>query len=219
MTRIAIVDFALGNLYSVRSACARAGAEALTTSDPREIERADAVILPGVGAFGDAMDALRRLDLVAPLRDAVASGKPLMGVCLGIQLLLGESSEFGRHEGLGLVAGKVVPFDHPREGDRELKVPQICWNRIRPPAGPESWRGTPLDGIAPGESMYFIHSYFAKPDDAGVVLSTTRYGHIEFCSSLKRGNVFACQFHPERSGQAGLKVYQNFVGQAKERKA
>jgi glutamine amidotransferase len=208
--RVAIVDFGLGNLYSVQRACVHAGLQASITSDRREVSSAHAVLLPGVGAFGDAMSTLRRLDLVAPLREAAARGTPMLGICLGVQLLMSRSEEFGAHEGLDILKGTVQRFNGPREGDRHLKVPQIGWNGIfRAPGASRSdpWQGTPLEGQAEGEPMYFVHSYCVKPDESDVILSSTRYGQIEYCSGLRRGNLFAFQFHPERSGREGLKIY------------
>lgn len=207
---VAIVDYGLGNLFSVKHACAHAGMRAEVTSSKADILAADAVILPGVGAFGDAMANLRRLDLVEPLRDIAQSAKPLVGICLGMQLVMSESFEFGRYEGLGLVKGPVVRFEEPTEGGRTLKVPQVGWNRVFP-ARAGGWKGTLLEGVGEGEYMYFVHSFYAKPEDGAVVLSTSDYGHIEFCSALSRGNVTAFQFHPERSGPAGLRVYANLA--------
>ncbi len=217
--RVAIVDFGLGNLYSVKNACAHVGMTAAITSSRDEIRAADAVILPGVGAYGDAMTTLERLGLVTVIRDVVAAGRPLVGICLGLQLLMSGSDEFGEHAGLGIIEGRVVKFQHPMEGDRRLKVPQIGWNGIRrvpavppPLAGPaDPWEGTFLAGVADGEPMYFVHSYIVRPADPAVVLSTTRYGNVEFCSSVRSGNVVACQFHPERSGPEGLKIYRNLA--------
>jgi glutamine amidotransferase len=215
--KIAIVDHGLGNLFSVKHACQHVGLDATITSSKSEIVESDAVILPGVGAFGDAMDTLHRLDLVSLLREIAASPKPFIGICLGVQLLMTESHEFGRHKGLGIVEGAVVPFDNPRENDRALKVPQIGWNRVCKPVkgngNRDPWAGTLLDGTPDGEYMYFVHSYVVQPQDPGVVLSTSRYGHIEFCSSLQLGNIFACQFHPERSAVRGFEIYQNLARQ------
>ncbi len=210
---VAIVDYSLGNLFSVRNACERVGLRSLVTSNKQEILAADAVILPGVGAFGDAMDNLRRLDLISPLRDLALRDTPLIGICLGQQLLMSEGFEFGHHRGLGIFEGQVIRFEQPRGPDGTLKVPQVGWNRINRPVNPlapvkDAWRDTPLDGLPDGAFMYFVHSYHVQPSAADVILSTTRYGHIEFCSSLRRGNVIAFQFHPERSGQQGLRIYQ-----------
>ena len=208
-SEVAIVDFGLGNLFSVAQACRAAGLQATITHDRHVIEQADAVILPGVGAFGDAMDTLRRRDLVGVLRDTPSRGVPLIGICLGVQLLMTESREFGRHAGLNVIAGEVVPLGRPQEEGRTLKVPQVGWNRIHAAGGIERWSATPLEGLHDGEFMYFVHSFVVQPEDRSVVQSTTIYGDVEFCSSVSRGPIFACQFHPERSGRRGLRVYQN----------
>ena len=220
--QIAIVDYGLGNLYSVKHACTHAGLAAAITSSPADILAADAIILPGVGAYGDAMKTLGELGLVSVIQDYVAAGNPLVGICLGMQLIMSGSDEFGSNAGLGLIPGRVVRFENPAEGDRVLKVPQIGWNgiyRVPPSAGTRAessanvdrWRDTFLDTVADGEPMYFVHSYVVRPLDPDVVLSTTRYGNVEFCSSLQRANIMACQFHPERSGPAGLKIYQTLA--------
>jgi imidazole glycerol-phosphate synthase subunit HisH len=213
--RVAIVDYGLGNLFSVRHACTRVGMDATITSDRGELLAADVVLLPGVGAFGDAMHCLRRLDLVEVLREIAHAGRPLMGICLGMQLLMTRSFEFGEHEGLDLVPGQVVRFHNPVGPNGSLKVPQVGWNRIHRPGrgagSPDAWEGTPLAGLDDGEHMYFVHSYYVCPDDPRVVLSGSRYGQIDFCSSLRHGNVFAFQFHPERSGPSGLRLYENII--------
>lgn len=208
---VAIVDYHLGNLYSVRRACEVAGLQAAITSSRTEIEKADAVILPGVGAFGDAMAALRELGLVELLRNIAQSGKWLVGICLGQQLLMSESHEFGLHEGLDIIPGTVRRFENPRENGRALKIPQVGWNRIFE-TKPGAWRGQPvMEGIASGEFMYFVHSYHVQPENPSVWLSSSHYGQIEFCSSLISGNVVAFQFHPERSGRMGLHIYHNLA--------
>jgi imidazole glycerol-phosphate synthase subunit HisH len=217
--QVAIVDFGMGNLFSVKHACEHVSMKALITPDKRLILSADMVILPGVGAFGDAMNALHKLDLVGPLKDVAASGKPMVGVCLGLQLLMAESQEFGRHKGLGIVEGAVVRFENPYGPRGPLKVPHIGWNGIfRPghlqnqgelPGDTEDpWSGTPLHGSRDGTYMYFVHSFYAVPENPEVTLSTSKYGNLEFCSSLRYGNVFAFQFHPERSGSDGLRIYE-----------
>jgi glutamine amidotransferase len=213
-TYVAIVDYGLGNLFSVKQACKYVGIEAVVTADKQTILSADAVLLPGVGAFHNAMSALEKLDLITVLKDVVASTKPLVGICLGIQLLMTESFEFGRHKGLGIIDGQVVPLNHPVQGDKKLKVPEICWNKIY---GYEKWNGTFLDGIADGEFMYFVHSYIVEPQDTNIIISRTSYGQIEFCSGVQKGSVFACQFHPERSGMQGLKIYKNIRNHLEKR--
>ena len=227
--QVAIVDFGLGNLFSVRNACEHVGLQANITSIKEDILGADAVILPGVGAFGDAMGALRKLDLISPLRDAAASKIPLIGICLGMQLLMRESFEFGRYEGLGLIDGAVLPLDNPFESFRRLKVPHVGWNRIYQPGGGAQasdggfsrdggWSGSPLAGLNKGEFMYFVHSYYAEPDPGVLALSKTRYGDVEFCSSFRKDNLFGFQFHPERSGRCGLTIYENLAGLIRESK-
>lgn len=208
--RAAIVDYGMGNLFSIKHACRSAGLEAFITSSRQDLLSATAVILPGVGAFGDAMEALRRLDLTGVLRDVAQSGRPLMGICLGLQLLMSKSHEFGEHDGLNIIEGDVTRFESVTVGDRRLKVPQVGWNGLSM-AGGQPWEGSLLDGQPDGACMYFIHSFYVTPRDPGVVLSTTRYGPREFCSTLQVGNIFACQYHPERSGRQGLRVYHNLA--------
>jgi glutamine amidotransferase len=210
--KIVIIDYALGNLYSIKHACERVGLESIITASKDEILQADAVILPGMGAFGDAMRTLRKLDLVGVLRDYAAANRPLIGICLGIQLLLTESREFGDHKGLGIIEGQVVPLEHPHEGNRELKIPQVGWNQLH---ANRSWDNTLLANIPDNEFMYFVHSFVPQPQDTRVILTTTNYGGIEFCSSIQYKNIFACLFHPERSGIAGIRMYQNLAEQVK----
>jgi glutamine amidotransferase len=210
---VAIVDYGMGNLWSVLHACKNVGIEAEITSDAQRVSDSHAVILPGVGAFGDAMKEIERRGLLGPLRTAAASGKPFVGICLGMQLMMEESSEFGRNPGLGLVAGSVVRFEGPREVDGvPLKVPEVGWNSLHAPDGsPERWHGTLLDGLAEGAWMYFVHSYYCQPREAEVIASVSRYGQIEYCSTLCRDNLFGCQYHPERSGRSGLAIYRNLA--------
>jgi glutamine amidotransferase len=192
----------------------------MVSSDKGDILSADAVILPGVGAFAGAMHALARLDLVNPLREVAASGTPLVGICLGMQLLMTESEEFGRHRGLDLIPGGVVRFQSPPDAPRVLKVPHVGWSNLERPSGMrarEAWTDTLLAGTAPGTPMYFVHSYYACPTDSQVVLSTTEYGGSPFCSSLRRGNVTGFQFHPEKSGPAGIRIYENIAALLRRR--
>lgn len=203
-----IVDFGLGNLFSVQKACAAVGLSTGITSCRRAIAAAQGIILPGVGAFGDAMRNLERLDLVGPLREAAAREKPIIGICLGMQLLLSESEEFGLHRGLSLISGRVRKFDCPRSAHGKFKVPQVGWNTVHIPDGDgAAWIDSPLHTTDDGEAFYFVHSYYAEPADARDVLAVTRYGDFEFCSSVRRENVVGFQFHPERSGPAGLRIY------------
>jgi len=211
--RIAIVDYGLGNLFSIGRACEWAGMTPVVTDDAGDMERSDAVMLPGVGAFVEAMEALKRRDLISPLRDLAAAGKPLIGICLGQQLLMSESHEFGTHEGLGLIEGAVerlpdkAAFD---AGGHRLKVPQVGWNRVMAPEG-TNWQGSILEGVAYGAYMYFVHSYHVCPLDRSVVLATSSFGGHDFCSAVRQGNITACQFHPEKSGREGLRLYENIA--------
>ena len=203
---VAIVDYHLGNLFSVKMACAAAGLDAEITSERQAILAADAIILPGVGAYGDAMTTLVQLDLVSVLRDVAASGTPILGVCLGMQLLLSESEEFGANRGLGIIDGVVSRLDGRGPEGGRLKVPNVGWSRVQPPGQAVTWSGTPLELVAPG-------TFVARPVDDRVVMSITEFGAGSFCSSLRKGNVFACQFHPERSGPDGLRLYRSFAAQ------
>ncbi len=219
------MDYGLGNLFSVKHACAHAGMEGHITADRGEIIAADVVFLPGVGAYGDAMRNLRQRDLVGPLQDIAASGGFLVGICLGQQLLMTESYEFGHHQGLNIIRGDVVRFENPVDalggGDRvtrrPLKVPQVCWNQIFRPEG-VSWEGTPLAGQSDGEFMYFVHSFYTRPENPAVILAMTRYGGITFCSALRHGRIFAFQYHPERSGPQGLRVYQQIAALVRQQR-
>jgi glutamine amidotransferase len=196
---IAIVDYGIGNLRSVQKAVERVGATAVVSGDPSALDAARGVILPGVGAFGDGMAHLRARKLVEPVLCQVEEGKPLLGICLGMQLLFDESEEMGHHQGLGLLPGRVVRFP---EGD--LKVPHIGWNQLR------VHKGMLLDGVADGAHAYFVHSYYAAPEEPADVLATTEYG-IEFASVVGRGKVLGAQFHPEKSQEVGLRLLSNYA--------
>lgn len=205
----AIVDYGMGNLFSVRQACLRVGLDARLTQSGADVLAADLVIIPGVGAFGEAMRTLAGLDLVGPIRDAAAAGTPLVGVCLGMQLLMDESDEFGSHSGLGLIRGNVSRLTG---GGGRIKVPHIGWNSLHGRTErPDSWARTPLAAAAEGTKFYFVHSYRVASSDPLHVISTTTYEGETFCSSISRGNVFGCQFHPERSGAPGLRMYRQLI--------
>jgi glutamine amidotransferase len=204
---IAIIDYGMGNLKSVANAFAAIGSEAVVTGNPGMLEEASHLVLPGVGAFGDCMANLRRYALIEPIRRAISRGKPFLGICLGLQVLFTESEEFGRHNGLDLIAGRVrrFPFEHARSG---VKVPHMGWNAL------SIKRSAPLlDGIEAGAYAYFVHSYYVEPDDPSVICTITDYG-IPFVSSIWRENIFACQFHPEKSQTIGLRLLRNFVARA-----
>lgn len=204
--KIAIIDYQLSNLFSVKHAFDYLKINSEITSDKSILSQVDAAILPGVGAFGDAMDNLKKLDLIDPIKEFIKSGKPFMGVCLGMQLLFSESKEFGIHQGLNIVKGKVKKFS---DANRPIKVPQIGWNQILKVN--DKWNNSPLKKIKNGEFMYFVHSYLCLPDDKSIILSETIYENIKYCSSLLMDNVFATQFHPEKSGQEGIKIYRDWL--------
>ena len=186
----AILDYGVGNLFSLRSSLKYIGEEAAVTSDPDEIMAADRLILPGVGAFGDAADKLREKGLDAVVKAFAATGKPLMGICLGMQLLFDESEEFGLHKGLGLIPGRVVPVNSLENWDRRLKIPHIGWNQLK------ILKKEPLfANVNDGECVYFVHSFCAV--DCGEALAAvTEYG-AEITASVQLGNVYGCQFHPQ----------------------
>lgn len=198
---LAIIDYEMGNLRSVQKGFERVGHSAVITSDPAVLADATKIVLPGVGAFRDAIAALRDRKLVEPIQAAVQGGKPFLGICLGLQLLFDKGYEDGEYEGLGLVAGEVVRFRVPAE----YKVPHMGWNQVR-------FRSRPpiFEGVPDGEHFYFVHSYYVVPQDDSVVATETEYA-APFCSSIWRENLFAVQFHPEKSQSAGLRVLKNFA--------
>jgi glutamine amidotransferase len=198
---IVIVDYGMGNLRSVQKGFERVGCDAVISGDPELVARAEKVVLPGVGAFQDAITELQRCQLVEPLISSIRSGKPFLGICLGLQLLFDTSYEDGEHQGLGVLPGKVVRFDLPRP----YKVPHMGWNQanIRRPA-------PILQGIDQGAYFYFVHSYYVVPDDPEVVAVETDYGG-PFCAMVWRDNLYATQFHPEKSQQVGMKLLENFA--------
>jgi len=205
--KLVIIDYELSNLYSVTGACKLLGYNPLVTTNNKELENADAVLLPGVGAFEEAMNNLRSRGFIDSVQKFIQSGKPFMGVCLGLQLLFEESEEFGIHQGLGLVKGKVKKFTANKQ--QNIKVPQIAWNTISP--NNSNWNQTPLNSISSNSYMYFVHSFYVEPIDADDILSVTEYGEVEYCSSILKGNIFATQFHPEKSGELGLGIYNNWL--------
>lgn len=205
MPMIAIIDYDMGNIRSVQKAFENVGASTSVTRDPAVIADASHVVLPGVGAFKDCMKNLAEYGLIDPIHKAISSGKPFLGICLGLQLLFDEGMEFGLHKGLGVIKGRVVRFPAMKDdAGAELKVPHMGWNSI------DKKKESPLlEGVADGSYVYFVHSYYALPADDSVILTTTGYG-IDFTSSIQKDNVMACQFHPEKSQKTGLKILKNF---------
>ncbi len=197
---IAIIDYGMGNLRSVQKGFERVGHEAIVTDDPAEVDRAQKVVLPGVGAFEDAMAELGRRGMIEPVLGAIDSGRPFLGICLGLQLLFETSHEHGRQKGLGVLRGEVVQFDLPPE----YSVPHMGWNQL-------SIRGRPpiLQGIEEGSYFYFVHSFYVVPSDPQVTATETDYP-APFCSMIWRDNLYATQFHPEKSQADGLRLLKNF---------
>jgi glutamine amidotransferase len=197
---IAIIDYQMGNLRSVQKGFERVGHAAAITSDPTILAKATKLVLPGVGAFADAIAELHRRELIGPIQDAIESGKPFLGICLGLQLLFDRSYEDGEHEGLGILRGEVR-FDIPPE----YKVPHMGWNEVH------FKRHAPIfAGIPDGTHFYFVHSYFVVPEDDSVVDGQASYPD-PFCATIWQDNLFATQFHPEKSQRDGLRVLQNFA--------
>lgn len=197
---IAIIDYQMGNLRSVQKGFEKIGQEAQIVSDPQQLKTATKVVLPGVGAFGDAMQELTQRGFVDPLREWLEQDRPFLGICLGLQLLFDRSFEGGEHRGLGVLAGEVLRFDVPAP----LKVPHMGWNEL------QLQKPAPiLEGINSGDHLYFVHSYYVAPEDREVVAVEADYGG-PFCAMVWRGQLFATQFHPEKSQQVGLQILENF---------
>ena len=215
--KIAIIDYGLGNLHSVFNAFESLGVNVAICDSAEELDSYDALVLPGVGAFGDAMQQLELTGLGDALIRCVKEGKALLGVCLGLQLLFEESDEFGNHKGLGLIRGKVHKLFDGRHTDNQLRVPQIGWHQIEVSPNGTNWKDSCLNGLTANEYFYFVHSFVVEPSDPSDILSLTRYGEFTFCSAIKRANITAFQFHPEKSGPVGLSLYQSWIESLKGR--
>ena len=200
---IAIVDYGVGNLFSLESSFAKIGAQVVVSGDEKVIKSADKIILPGVGAFGDAAEKLRACGLDKVLKEEASKGKPVMGICLGMQLLFERSFEYGEHEGLGLLPGSVVPMKGVIP--KQLKIPHIGWNALLF----TEKKSRLFSGIKNGDYVYFVHSYYATDCDENVI-AYAEYGE-NLCAAVEKDNVFGCQFHPEKSGDVGLSILKAFV--------
>lgn len=207
---VAVVDYDCGNLRSLERALIVAGAvdvHFVRTAD--EIEKASRLILPGVGAFGQAADALAQRGLSGAICRFAETGRPLLGICLGMQLLFDESDEFGVHRGLGLIPGRVEAFDQAKADAAGWKIPHIGWAAIE--RATIAWDGTVLEGLTAGEHLYFVHSYSGRPKEKAHVLAVADFAGEAFCAVAQRGNVTGCQFHPEKSAEAGLGILRRFL--------
>lgn len=204
--QVTVIDYGMGNLLSVTRALEHCGAEVQLESSPQAIAAAARLVLPGVGAFADGMAELTRRGLVEPIRQYAGSGKPFLGICLGMQMMLDGSDEFGESRGLGIIPGWVRKL--PAQSG--IKLPHIGWSAISPPPGAD-WQGSLLQDVPVGHEMYFVHSYHADPADPAHRLAETLYGSYAFCAAIRKDNVTGCQFHPEKSGECGLSIIRKFL--------
>lgn len=204
---IVIVDYSLGNMFSVQQAFAHFGITVEVTADEQKVRSADAIVLPGVGAFAEAMTNLNSSGLTGAIKTSIENNKPFLGICLGMQLLFDRSEEFGSTEGLGIIPGIIKRFNFP---GKKVHVPQMAWNTIQEPIAGK-WKGTVLEQIKNNEFMYFVHSYYALPKIKEHVLCETEYSGFKYCSGVIHKNVTATQFHPEKSAAEGLKIYKTWI--------
>jgi glutamine amidotransferase len=205
--KVTVIDYGVGNLLSVQRGLEQCGADVLLTSDPADVLVADRLVLPGVGAFGNAMKALNELGLSTAIKRIVKSGVPLLGICLGMQLLFEESEEFGLHQGLGLIPGCVKPIPSQTLAGQPQKIPHIGWVNLLPSSG---WTESILRDMRPHEAVYFVHSFMAVPDNLENVVAHCVYGDHLLSAGVRSDSVFGCQFHPEKSGKVGLKMLERF---------
>jgi len=211
VTTVSLVDYGSGNLLSVSRAFAHSGATVKCVSDSSQISNADRLVLPGVGAFGNCQSNLKSRGLWETVKEFIESGKPFFGICVGMQMMLERSEEFGDFEGFGLIPGKVKAIPANGTDGKAHKIPHIGWNRLIPLKGEDSWRGTILDGVEVGASFYFVHSFTAQPKEDRHRLADTDYDGCCISAVVRRENAYGCQFHAEKSGPVGLKVIENFL--------
>lgn len=205
-----IVDYGLGNLYSLARAITHIGGNVTITDDSEAIAKAERLILPGVGAFGEGITNIQKKGLFEPLRSFALSGRPFLGICLGMQLLMETSEELGAHRGLSLIRGRVERFPESETALLKYKIPHIGWNKIYI-QDKKLWNNTILDGINTTDFFYFVHSFIAYPELDDDVLARSVYGQCSFCAAIRKKNIYGCQFHPEKSGKIGLKILKNFL--------
>jgi glutamine amidotransferase len=212
-SEVVVIDYGMGNLLSVRRGLEHCGARVVVTADPHAILSAPRVVLPGVGAFIDGMHGLCRAGLDTVVREVATRGTPLLGICLGMQMLLDESEEFGSTKGLGLIPGRVIAIPATTTEGRSQKIPHIGWNALTLPVGNKYWDETLLQKLKQGEAAYFVHSFMANPADQSHRVADCLYGGHSVAAAIQHDNVFGCQFHPEKSGEVGLTILRQFLEQ------
>jgi imidazole glycerol-phosphate synthase subunit HisH len=208
---VVIVDYGMGNLLSVKRGLEAVGAQVSISSDGKDIIAAERLILPGVGAFGDGMNELRERALIEPIHEFVAQERPLLGICLGMQMLLERSDEFGEHMGLGCISGSVQRIPATENGVRVRKIPHIGWNGLKQNKAGASWNGTILQSVEQDQAFYFVHSHMAIPDNSNHLLAVCDYEGLDVSAVVGVNNVVGCQFHPEKSGPGGLAILKAFL--------
>lgn len=215
--KITVIDYGMGNLFNVIHALESIECDVCVTDDINTIIKSEKLLLPGVGAFEDGIRNLKENNLESAIKEYAQTGKPLLGICLGMQLLMTNSEENGIHNGLDLIEGKVIRFKDPNDHSNKYKIPQIGWNAISPPnkkrnsLGNNHWDNSILKSFDEKLYMYFLHSYYVVPEDEQIILSETSYGRDLFCSVFQKSQIIGCQFHPERSGRQGLEILKNFL--------
>lgn len=208
---VVVVDYGLGNIFSVRKALEHCGARVTLSADPEVVARADRLVLPGVGAFKDGMSGLRERDLIEPAVSVARSGRAVLGICLGMQMLMTRSEEFGDHQGLGIVPGKVLAIPRTTVDGAPMRIPHIGWSPLTSPRPESDWTGSILESTPVGSAVYLVHSYTAWPDDEAHRLADCWYGGRRISAAIRFDNVYGCQFHPEKSAQVGLTILQRFL--------
>lgn len=205
MTKVCIVDYGVGNIHSALKAFRLYADDVVLSEDPEVVRGADKIVLPGVGSFGAGMEGLKVRGLIPAVQEKAKAGTPVLGICLGAQLMLSKGHEFGTFEGLDLIPGEVVPFPTLNDG---AKTPHMGWDTLQPAA---DWKGTVLDGLPADPQAYFVHSFVLQPASPEHVLATTEYGGCVFPSVIRSGRLYGCQFHPEKSAEHGLRIIKNFI--------
>ncbi|MCX5807596.1 MAG: imidazole glycerol phosphate synthase subunit HisH [Proteobacteria bacterium] len=211
MRNVVVVDYGMGNLLSVQRAFENCGARVVITNSPNVVERAECLVLPGVGAFADGMRELHSRGFVEAIRKFAKTGRPFLGICLGMQMMMETSEEFGIYEGLALIPGRVIMIPKTGSNGTLHKIPHIGWNGLLLPKNREDWDNTIFQDLSIGESVYFVHSFSVNPADPVNDLADCEYNGLSICAAIQSGNLYGCQFHPEKSGAVGLKIINTFL--------